>query len=250
MNWRKKILPVVLYGSGVVISMLLWWYATSDPLSLLHRFNLPDTAVSFWGLLQNGHFWYSLSETLKRLVFGILISFAVGLPIGLAIGYFRAVNHISYITFQFLRNISPLSWTPVAIILFGIGDNPVYFLVSIAAIWPIILNTSSGVQLTDKDLIDVARGFGANSWQTIKHIVLRSTLPSILVGLQLAIGVGWIVIVPAEMLGVTSGLGYLILDYRDINDYASIMAVVISIGIIGVLLDYPLRLLTKKVAWN
>ena len=250
MKKYKKISVLIIYISGVVVTIFFWWLATSNPESMLFRFNPKDTFFAFWNLLGTDHFWKSFFSTFKRLLLGVGMAFIIGLPIGIIIGFFQKANNFSYFTFQFLRMISPLSWTPVAIIVFGIGDNPVYFLVSIAAVWPIVLNISSGVQLANKELVEVAKGLGANNWQIIKYVIYKSSLPSILVGIQLAIGVGWIVIVPAEMLGVSSGLGYMILDYRDINDYASIMAIIIAIGFLGVFLDYPLKMLTKKINWN
>ena len=246
----KKYLPFAYYFIGILLTIVLWLWGTSNPESLLFRFNPKDTFISFFDLIGNNHFWLSLGTTFLRLLIGVGIALILGLPLGLLIGYFQIFNKISYITFQFLRMISPLSWTPIAIILFGIGNYPVIFLVSIAAVWPIILNTSASVLFVDKHLIEVAKGFGAKHWQVIKYIIIRATLPSVLTGLQLSIGVAWLVIVPAEMLGVSSGLGYLILDYRDINEYSYIMAVILAIGFLGVLLDYPLRMLIKKINWS
>lgn len=246
----KKISSILLYLSGVCVVIIIWLLVSENAESTLYRFNLPDTITAFKELLINSGFWKSVFETLTRLFIGVGIAIILGVPIGILTGYFSKFHKFTYITFQFLRNISPLAWTPVAIILFGVGSQPVYFLVSIAAVWPIIINTAAGVQAIDKQWVEVAKCLGAKDKGVLRHIMLRGSLPSIMVGIQLAFGVAWIVIVPAEMLGVSSGLGYMILDLRDINEYPSIMAVIIAIGFIGISLDVPLRRLIKKVSWD
>jgi len=235
---------------GIVLMFLLWWMGTLDPDSSLHRFNPKDTFIALSQLPGNPRFWEGLFQTLQRLFIGLGIATIIGVPVGLLVGYFSKFNQITYIPFQFLRMISPLSWTPVAIIIFGLDSGPVYFLISIAAVWPIIINTAAGVQSADKQWLQVARTLGADDKGIFRHILFRASLPHVLTGLQLALGVAWIVLVPAEMLGVSSGLGYMILDYRDINGYDFIMATIIVIGILGILTDLPLRLAINYFRWN
>ena len=179
----------------------------------------------------------------------LLAATIVGVPVGILIGYFKIARQFTYVPFQLLRMVSPLSWTPIAIILFGIGSAPVYFLVFIAAVWPIVYSTARGIASANPVWVDVGKSFGGNDWVILRRILIRATVSSILLGMQLALGVAWIVIVPAEMLGVASGLGYMILDFRDVNDYASIAALILIIGLLGVMLDYPLRVLVKHFSW-
>ncbi len=201
-------------------------------------------------LVDNSRYWKGILETMTRLLFGLLIAVIIGIPFGLLIGYFIIAHQLTYISFQFLRMISPLSWTPVAIILFGIGSGPVYFLIAIAAVWPVIINTAAGVKGANKQWVEIARCLGANDFTVIKNVLIKAALPSVLTGIQLALGVAWIVLVPAEMLGVSSGLGYMILDFRDVNDYGAIMAIIITIGFLGLATDLPLRWALRTVSWN
>lgn len=240
---------ILYYVLGCLASGLVWWLLSQSIDSPLHRFNPVDTWSALVSLAATAKFWQGLAESLQRLAVGIGLAAIIGIPIGVIIGYSSLAFELTYIPFQFVRMISPLSWTPVAIILLGIGSGPVYFLVFIAAIWPIILNTAAGVRAADQQWLEVAQCLGAGHWQTIRFVLIRSTLPHLLVGLQLALGVAWIVLVPAEMLGVASGLGYMILDARDINDYASIMALIVIIGILGICLDLPLKMLSKKISF-
>ncbi|MEM7103042.1 MAG: ABC transporter permease [Bacteroidota bacterium] len=246
LNWYN----ISIYLSGIVLMFVLWWLFTMDSSSSLHRFNPKGTFVAFGELLNNPRYWESVLETMKRLIGGLAIATVIGIPLGLITGYFLRLHQLTYVPFQFIRMISPLSWTPVAIIVFGIGSGPVYFLISIAAVWPVLLNTAAGVHAADKLWVQVARSLGANDRGILKHILLRASLPHVLTGIQLALGVSWIVLVPAEMLGVSSGLGYMILDYRDINGYDSIMAIILTIGMLGLLTDLPLRRLVKHFRWN
>lgn len=238
------------YVGGVLVLFLLWYLSTSNPESSLYRFNPKDTFKAFGDLLSIKHYWESVSVTMWRLFVGLGIATCIGIPVGLLTGYFTRFHQSTYVSFQFLRMISPLSWTPVAIILFGIGSGPVYFLIAIAAVWPVIINTAAGVHAADKQWIQVAKVLGADDKGVIRHVLFRASMPSLITGIQLALGVSWIVLVPAEMLGVASGLGYMILDYRDINGYDFIMAIIITIGILGILSDLPLRALLKYFRWN
>lgn len=238
------------YFIGILLAILCWYLITISPNSNLHKFSPEATFYNFTKIIQSQKVWVGMAETLKRLIGGLFIASVIGIPIGLATGFSKLTDKIFYVPFQFIRMISPLSWTPVAIILFGVGSEPVYFLIAIAAVWPIIINTRAGVLSTDKSWIEVAQCLGANNRAIVRHILFRAALPNIIIGIQLALGVAWIVLVPAEMLGVASGLGYMILDYRDIQSYGSIMSIILIIGVLGVLTDLPLRFLLKRFSYD
>jgi NitT/TauT family transport system permease protein len=142
--------------------------------------------------------------------------------------------------------ISPLSWMPIAVMVFGIGDQPVYFLLGYAAVWPVMLSTLSGVKAVDRHWLEVASSLAASRWETIWHIVVPAITGHVLTGIRLAMGVLWIVLVPCEMLGVTAGLGYFILDTRDRLDYPALMATIVLIGVLGFLLDWALRTICQQ----
>jgi NitT/TauT family transport system permease protein len=144
--------------------------------------------------------------------------------------------------------ISPLSWMPIAIMIFGIGDQPVYFLLCMGAVWPIILNTAAGVRNLDPGWLMLAQSMSASRLEMLLRVVLPGILGSILTGTRLAIGMIWVLLVPCEMLGVTSGLGYFILDTRDRLAYSELMAVIVLIGILGYLLDSLARSLQRRWA--
>jgi NitT/TauT family transport system permease protein len=227
------------------VTALACWYLLTRSLGMLRAFGPAETFSALPRLLAHGRFWVSLFQSLERLLGGLALAAVIGIPVGIAVGYLRWFAGASYVPFQVIRMVSPLSWAPVAIILFGVGSAPVYFLITIAALWPIVLNTAAGVRSAEPQWIDAAKCLGAGRLDILRFVILRAALPNILTGIQLALGVGWIVLVPAEMLGVASGLGYLILDFRDVNDYASIMSLIVVIGGLGLLIDWPTRVAVR-----
>lgn len=137
--------------------------------------------------------------------------------------------------------ISPLSWMPLAVVLFGLGSAPVVFLVAMACVWPIALNTAAGVRGLDERWVMVARSLGASRWEIARTVLWPAVRPAVLTGIWLAVGLAWVVLVPAEMLGVDSGLGYFMLDTRDRLAYGEMMTAILLTGIIGLALDAAAR---------
>ncbi|MEA1969479.1 MAG: ABC transporter permease [Thermodesulfobacteriota bacterium] len=186
-------------------------------------------------------FWVSVWASLQRIVAGISLAALFGIPVGFAIGFYPKMRILTYSPIQFLRMISPLSWMPVALLVFASFESAVVFLIVMATIWPIILNVSIGVMNINPQWIKMAMNQGADNVQLMRTIVMPSSLPYVITSFRLALGVAWIVLVPAEFLGVTSGLGYLINDARDTMEYDRLMAMIIVIGILGFILDRILQ---------
>lgn len=214
---------------------------------LLTRFGPVDTVEA----LHTFFFAYDginqVIASTQRLLVGLLIASLAGVPIGIAIGISKPLESASSVLMQFLRMISPLSWTPIALILFGIGDAPVYFLVGIGSVWPIVISTAAGVKSVDPRWKLLAKSLGATPIETLITIILPAIQTHVLTGIRVALGIGWVVLVPAEMLGVDNGLGYSILDARDRLEYGEVTAVILVIGFIGFVMDFASRNLLSKV---
>ncbi|KAA0112028.1 ABC transporter permease [Mycolicibacterium sp. P1-5] len=239
--WNRAWPPLV----AVVIAVGLWWLATTvlaAPTSLLRQ-TAPQKALPAVGeLLSRGVLLSDTGYSLYRLVVGLLVAAVIGIPVGLLIGLNTTVERAATPLVQFLRMISPLSWTPIALAVFGIGNQPVIFLIAAAAVWPILLNTVAGVHAIEPGFLHVARSFHATRTELLTAVVLPAIRGHIQTGLRLALGIAWVVLVPAEMLGVRSGLGYQILNARDQLAYDQVVAVVLVIGVVGYLLDLTARL--------
>ena len=233
---------------GLLIGLAVWTLLTSglvtdDPV--IGGMSPVETWSGFGALLDRGVLVDDAAVSLYRLVAGLAVAALLGVPLGLWLGLRRRAEAVAGPLVQFLRMISPLSWAPVAIAVFGIGNEPVIFLVAAAAIWPIMLSTSAGVHAMDPGYLDVARTMGASGWERLTRVVIPAVRPSILGGIRLALGTAWIVLVPAEMLGVRSGLGYQILNARDQLAYDQVMAVILVIGVLGFALDSLSRLVLR-----
>src|SRR5208283_755817 len=145
---------------------------------------------------------------------------------------------------QILRPIPPIAYIPLAILWFGLGNPPAFFLISIGAFFPVLMNTISGVRHVDPLLIRAARNLGANGFTLFLRIILPAATPHILTGLRVGIGVAFIVVIVAEMIAVNSGLGYRILEAREYLWSDKVIAGIITIGMIGLALDLMMARLT------
>jgi NitT/TauT family transport system permease protein len=236
-SWYRRALPGIF---GLLVLLVFWWLvtqATTEPGSLARQFAPAPTFAALGRLLISSDLPIHILVSLRRIGVGLGGALIIGVPLGLAIGSWRRLERTLSPAFQFLRMISPLSWMPIAVMVFGVGDDPVYFLLTFAAVWPIVLNTAAGVQQLDARWLQLAQGLSATRWETLWHIVLPGILGHILTGVRLAIGILWIVLVPSEMLGVSAGMGYFILDTRDRLAYSELMAMVLLIGMLGFVLD-------------
>lgn len=234
---RSRDAALALLGVGLVVG--LWYLAVAritEPGSLLARFGPVDAVRGIGLFLDDGGVGH-LAVSLRRLAVGVLIASAGGVVLGGAIGLSRTARAASSVVVQFVRMISPLAWTPVAIAVFGVGDAPVHFLIAIAAIWPVVLATAAGVRSLDAGWLEVAQSLGASRWERLRAIVVPGVRADVATGIRVALGTAWIVLVPAEMLGVDSGVGYAILDARDRLSYDELMGIVLLIGAVGFIID-------------
>jgi len=248
--WRKT--DRYAGAAGALLFIAAWYAMTSSALfgsEYTNNFSPVSTVIALWNLVTSGEIFPHAAASLRRIGIGLAVASLFGIPVGLLTGYFRLADRITYPTFQFIRIISPLAWMPLAITVFGIGDKPVYFLVSIAAVWPLVINTSFGVKSLDEIWMKVASIYHIKGIRFVREVLVPAVLPDMLTGLRLALGISWIVLVPAEMLGVSKGLGYYILDTRDRFAYGELIAVIIIIGIFGYITDYSIKLLEKKLSW-
>ncbi len=236
---------------GVAAALALWAALTGPWSPPLTRSFAPDRALAaVTRLLASGTLEPHILASLTRIAVGLALATAVGVPLGILLARSRLAEDTSGVVFQFLRMISPLTWMPIAIMAFGIGDRPVVFLIVAAAVWPILLSTAHGVTGVDRRWIAAARTLGADSRELVRRVLVPAALPDVLNGVRLALGVAWIVLVPAEMLGVRSGVGYFVLDTRDRFAYDELGALVLVIGVLGYALDSSIRLARARLAWD
>ena len=252
---QKKSKSILLKLAGVLIFLGLWqlggqWVANNPDTQNFADFAPEPTIKALSELVTSGSLVENSLPSLKRIFLGIMIALSIGIPLGVAIGRFTLLNDSTHLPFQFLRMISPLAWMPIAVLVYPTWDSAIIFLITMAAVWPLILSSAAGVKRIEPSWFTVARNLGASEFQIITKVILPAVLYDIVNGLRLAIGIAWVVIVPAEFLGVSSGLGYAINDARDTLEYDTLAAYVIAIGFIGYVLDSSCGFLTKKINWS
>lgn len=234
---------------GAVLLVVAWWVLTAvagrtDALAAAMR---PDRMpAAFSSLMARDALLPGLLASLGRLAGGLGLAVVIGVPLGAAVGASRWFRETAAPGIQFLRMVSPLSWAPVAVALFGIGAAPVVFIVAAAATWPIVLNTAQGVRTLPPRWMAAARTLGASRGELLRAVVWPGVRPAVLTGIRLALGIAWVVLVPAEMLGVRSGLGYEILNARDRLAYDEMLAVILVIGLVGTLVDLAAQHLLRE----
>lgn len=233
---------------AVGIAVGIWWWLSAslwsdNPVLAGIR---PDKAGSaFLDIVTTGDGWTDIRTSLARLMIGLAVALCIGLPLGLLLGTRRAVEQAMAPVINFLRMISPLAWAPLVIVAFGVGSAPVIFLIAVTAVWPFALGTSAGVRAVRPGWRDVTTSLGANKWETLYLVIVPAVRGHVLTAGRLALGVAWIVLVPAEMLGVDSGLGYAVLNARDQLNYPALGGTVLLIGLIGYTLDTTFRFVLR-----
>src|SRR6187401_2260900 len=245
----KQILPPLAVMAAVVIT---WWIVVTQTESAI--FPTPWQVVAgALELARDGTLWEHIGASLFRAGTGFGLALVVAIPLGLWMGWVGGVYRTLNPIFQMLRPISPIAWIPLAILWFSVGDVSPIFLIFISSVFPMMVQTTSGVHTIERRYLRAAANFGVSRYTLFRRVVIPAALPQIIVGMRIGIGVAWLVVVAAEMIALRSGLGYLIIDSRNAgNRYDLVIAAMIIIGLIGLLLDGLMRLLEglKAVQWR
>jgi NitT/TauT family transport system permease protein len=245
---KSLLLPTGLLALLVVV----WWAAVVRTGSVI--FPTPWQVVrGTLELANDGTLWDHIGASLMRVGAGFLLAFVVAIPLGLWMGRVNSVYMTLNPVFQMLRPISPIAWIPIAILWFGIGNASPIFLIFIASVFPMILQTAVGVHTIDPRYLRAAENFGVSRFDVMRRVVVPAVLPQVLIGMRVGVGVAWLVVVAAEMIALKSGLGYLIMDSRNAgNRYDLVVAGMVIIGMIGLLLDSLMRSFEglRSVRWQ
>ena len=249
---RDRVLLVVLPLAAAALVVATWQLAVE--LGHAKVFPAPMAVVrAFDELAHRGVLLSYIRDSLLRVAAGYLLALAAGLPIGLAMGWSAGLARTLNPVIQVLRPISPLAWIPVSIVLFGVSDLAAVFLIFLASLFPIVVAAMNGVQSVPQMYLQAARNFGLKPAAVLARVVLPAALPRVLVGLRVALGISWLVVVAAEMIAVDSGLGYLIIDARNAGKrYDLVLAAILLIGVIGLALDLLARRIERlrPVRWG
>lgn len=247
-TWEKWLWPLIT----AALFFALWHYSV-----LWTRTRIFPSPLTVWhGILELSRqhvLWGDIGDSLRRVALGFGGAALVGIPLGLCLGWFPALFQVVNPVLEILRPISPIAWIPVAIIFFGVGDPAAVFLIFLGALFPIVVACISGVSSVPPLFRRAGRNFGLSNTQLLRRVIFPAALPQILIGLRIALGIAWLVVVAAEMIAVDSGLGYLVIDSRNSGKrYDLVVAAMLIIGIIGLVLDAGFRMAEhiRSVRWG
>lgn len=197
-------------------------------------------------MIMNGTLWEHLKVSLGRFVVGYILAVVPAIVLGLIFGRFLSLWQVIDPIVQVLRPVSPVAWSPFIVLWFGIGNIPAIVIIMIAAFFPVLLNTVTGVKRVHPDYLKIADNLEIRQPQLMYKIILPAAFPSIVTGLRVALGTSWIFLVAGEMVGAQSGLGFLIVDARNTLNLANVLAGIAFIGLSGFVLD---RLINIFEGW-
>jgi nitrate/nitrite transport system permease protein len=193
--------------------------------------------------------WHLLAS-LERVLLGFALALIVAVPLGFVLGLFPPVYQALNPFIQVLRPISPLAWMPLALYTFRDSALSAIFIIFICAVWPMLINTALGAGSVRQEWVNVSRVFGVGTLEHVTRIVFPASVPMILTGMRISIGIAWFVIVAAEMVGAQSGIGYFIWNEWNNLQLASMIVAIILIGLIGLGLDSGLAWIGHRLSFK
>jgi NitT/TauT family transport system permease protein len=245
----KNILPSLIMAALLIA---LWWVLVDVTQSVI--FPTPWQVLQAMAeLARDGTLFEHIGASLFRVGAGFGLAVVFAIPLGLWMGWVQGAYTTLNPIFQILRPISPIAWIPIAILWFGVGNESPIFLIFISSVFPMIVQTVSGVHTIERRYLRAAENFGVSRATLFRQVVIPAVLPQVIIGMRIGLGVAWLVVVAAEMIALHSGLGYLIIDSRNAgNRYDLVIAGMIIIGLIGLSLDGLMRLLEghRLVRWR
>jgi ABC-type nitrate/sulfonate/bicarbonate transport system permease component len=229
---------VIFFGGWQLIAMsgLVSQYVLPSPLAVLERTYQLETEP-FAGFLLYQH----LLSSIERFVLGFSLAAALGIPLGLIMGRYRLLDEIVAPLFEAYRYVAPLAWVPFAALWFGTGIGGPVMVIFTGAFAPCVINAYRGAQFVERYLIEAAQTLGASNLRIMREVLLPGALPSIVAGLRVSAGLGWQSLIGAELIVVSSGIGYVMVQGQSNLAPDIVMSAMLVIGVVGLFIDVALR---------
>ena len=234
------------------------WYVTS----IVTEGGLPTPVATFqvfWELVKDPFYDYGpndkgiglqLASSLGRVSAGFLLGSLFAIPVGVLMGANAVCKKIFYPIVQILKPVSPLAWFPIGLVAFESASMATIFIIFITSLWPTLINTAFGVASIPDDHKNVAKAFGFSKWKYLTKVLIPYSLPHIITGLRLSIGVAWLVIVAGEMLSGGIGIGFFVWDSWNALSLEKVISAILIIGLVGLLLDRGFSFVEKKFTYS
>src|SRR5260221_3403356 len=245
---HARVVRLARNSSGWVVIIVAWQALASFGLVSSFLFPSPlDLAAATVELLLDGSLARHVGASIERVLVGFIIAAFVGVSLGVLLGWSRLISDILRPVVEALRPIPPIAWTPIAILWFGIGNAPSYFLVFIGAVFPIFINSFAAVRNVDRTQINAALCLGAGPGLLIRDVLVPAALPVIFPGLRIGLSVGWMCVVAAELIAAQSGLGYMIQQSRVLIRTRYVVSGMVTIGLIGFAMSEAMGILERRL---
>ena len=244
--------PFVLRVGTLLVGLALW--AVLGAAEVFHPSLFPppwDVGITLFTMMADGELFRHIAVSLSRVIIGFTVATMIAIPLGIAMGLSNRVFLFVEPMVEFLRPVPPLALIPLAVVWFGIGWESKIFLISYGCFFAIVINTVAGMKAVEPVHVRAAQALGASRWQILLHVILRRAIPDIIVGLRLAVGLAFLLIVGAELIASSEGLGWLIWDARFHFMGDRILVGMIAIGVVGFLLNRLLQMVeTHFLRWR
>ena len=252
-EWALQLFAML---AGIVVFIALWEIVARQGGRIPGPVVVWNAAVTIFsdpfyskGPNDQGIGWNVLSS-LKRVGIGFGLAAAVGIPLGFMIGRFKFLSDMAAPIIAMFKPVSPLAWLPIGLLMFKAANPAAIYVIFVCSLWPMIVNTAVGVRQIPQDYLNVARVLNLSEWKVFTTILFPAVLPYMITGVRLSIGVAWLVIVAAEMLTGGVGIGFWVWDEWNNMKVEHIIIAIFTIGIVGLLLEQALVLLTKRFSYN
>jgi len=243
----KGLQPILLGTILPIILILAWELLSRIGVFPACQLPAPTTIIAtIREMAQDGTLWGHIGITTYRVFAGFFIGTVAAVILGSLVGFYKKVEQLFDPMIQAFRSIPSLAWVPLFILWMGIGEPSKVTMIAIGVFFPVYLNIVSGIIGVDRKLIEVGKIYGLNPFQLIRRIILPASLPSFLVGLRSGLGLGWMFVVAAELMGASEGLGYLLVLGQNTLSPETIIASIILFAVIGKLSDWILKMIEKR----
>lgn len=242
-----------IQGWSLVLAILVAWEVGVRTAAIDGNLFPPPSKIfqALVDLAKLGLLWKDIAASLWRVVIGFLIATGCAIALATLLARWAALARYVMPIVEIVRPISVIAWIPIAILWFGLGDKPAWFIIFLGSFFPVFTNTYLGIRSVEPIHVHAAQCFGAGRILFLRKVLLPSALPYILAGMRVGLGVGWMCVIAAELIAATSGLGYMIQTARVLIETEKVLAGMITIGVIGFAMNHVMLLLEKKLTpWS
>ena len=247
-NITKKstygISPMILIVMIIGVWFFLDWKGQLNTVILPSPKRVFSTAIE---LLQSGSLWEHLLVSMGRVFQGYAIAAVLGITLGILFGIFPTFHHFSHMLIQLVKPIPPIAWIPLVILWFGIGESGKIFLIFLGGFFVILTNVVDGIRQTDERLLEVSKSVETPFFKHIFQVLIPWAAPNIFTGLRTGLSSCWMCVVAAELVSSATGIGYLIMNARQFGRTDMVLVGMITIGMVGKLMDSLLQIAERKI---